>query len=102
MYRHYYRGGPCFGFGGLFLLGGAFFLGTVLLVAITITTMAHFGLETIIIIMLVNVLSVFVDWNIEPNVKENTTIENMARILEEILPMIQKAIVITKNDYFGN
>lgn len=52
--------------------------------------------------MLVNVLSVFVDWNIEPNVKENTTIENMARILEEILPMIQKAIVITKNDYFGN
>ena len=29
MYRHYYRRGPCFGFGGLFLLGGAFFLGTV-------------------------------------------------------------------------
>ncbi|RCK55244.1 hypothetical protein Cantr_03656 [Candida viswanathii] len=29
MYRGYYRGGPCFGFGGFFLLGGAFLLGTM-------------------------------------------------------------------------
>lgn len=29
MYHGYYRRGPCFGFGGLFLLGGAFFLGAM-------------------------------------------------------------------------
>ncbi|EMG51102.1 hypothetical protein G210_0972 [Candida maltosa Xu316] len=29
MYRGYYRGGPCFGFGGFLVLGAAFFIGTM-------------------------------------------------------------------------